>query len=87
MLYRSHFEMSGTWSVLPDNSRTRMDKTKWPRHTSGCGQRSRSVSRPVASIEGSVVDRFAEMLGRYLFAPGEIGDCSANTQDLVMSAG
>jgi hypothetical protein len=33
-LYRSHFEMSRTWSVSTDNGRTRLDKTKWPRHTS-----------------------------------------------------
>ena len=31
-LYRSRFEMSGGRPVSRDNSKTRLDKTKWPRH-------------------------------------------------------
>ena len=39
LLCRSRFEMSGSRPVSRDNSRTRLDKTKWPRHTTNSRDR------------------------------------------------
>ena len=74
-------------------TRERLDRAPLARHgetgfLNGGGRCPSLLSgRPERPVEGSVVDRFAQVVALDLFAVVEVGDCPADSENLVVGAG